>query len=77
MFEVVVNGLGLPPPKEIVPAVLEKVGSVVHREKAEPSLLTLTTDNTDESNAIEASKALMLSPFGTARTVAVNVWPAL
>ena len=59
----------------MVPAVLEKVGSVVQREKADPVLLTLTTDSTLGSYERVASTALMLSPFGTARMVAVKVCP--
>jgi hypothetical protein len=74
-FEVLVNGDGLPPPKEIVPAALEKVGSVVQRLNTEPVLFTLTTESRSGSNVIDASTAFTLSPPGTARTVAVNVWP--
>jgi hypothetical protein len=75
-LEVVVNGVGLPPPKEMVPAALENVGSVVQSENTDPVLLTLTTERFSESKAMVASTALTLSPPGTARTVAVNVCPA-
>jgi hypothetical protein len=61
----------------MVPAVLEKVGSVVHREKTDPVLLTLTTDKTAGSKESTASTALILLPPGTALIVALNVWPEL
>ena len=60
----------------MVPFEFEKVGSVVHSEKADPSLLILTTDNKSESKDKVASTAFILSPLGTALTTAVKVWPA-
>jgi hypothetical protein len=72
-FEGLVKGAGLPPPKAIVPAVFENVGSVVQSENTEPVLLTLTTDRRSESKFKVASTALMLSPSGVTLTVVVNV----
>jgi len=76
-FEGVVKGVGLPPPNVIVPAVLEKAGSVVHKEKAEPVLLILTTESTVGLNLSVDSTALILSVLGTARKVTVKVCPAV
>ena len=64
MLEVSVNGAGLPPPSSIVPAELEKVGSVVQREKAEPVLEREVTESFDSSKLISVSTALTPSPSG-------------
>lgn len=58
----------------MVPALFEKVGSVVQSENAGP-LLTLTTDSTAGSKRSDASTAFTLAPFGDTRTVVVNVCP--
>ena len=75
IFELAVNGVGLPPPNVIVPAAFENVGSVVHKEKTEPVLPTLTTDKSAGSNFKAASTAFTFSLVGMARTVTVKVWP--
>jgi hypothetical protein len=73
--ERILNGVGLPPPKVIVPAVFEKAGSVVQSENAEPVLETFTTDSFVLSNVSDASTALTLSPAGSATMDTVNVCP--
>jgi len=72
-FDWVEKGVGLPPPKVIVPAELEKVGSVVQSENAEPSLLTLTTEKTLGSNFNDASTALTFAPPGETLITEVKV----
>lgn len=74
-FEAAVKGVGLPPPKVMVPALFEKVGSTVQREKAEPSRFTLTTERTVGSNLRVASTALIFAPEGWTRTAAVKFDP--
>ena len=72
-LEVPVNGVGIPPPNLMIPDALEKVGSTVHNEKTEPSLVTLTTESKLGSYLRLASTAFTLCPAGTTRTVAVKV----
>ncbi len=72
-FETEENGVGLPPPKVTVPALLEKVGSTVQSEKADPVLPTLTTETTLGSNFKVASTALIFCPLGSTLTVVVKV----
>ncbi len=67
------KGVGLPPPNEMVPAVLENVGSVVQSEKTDPVFETFTTDSTVRSNVSDASTALTLSPAGSTMMVVVKV----
>ena len=74
-FEAAENGVGLPPPKVMVPALFEKDGSTVQSEKAEPSRLTLTTERTVGSNLSVASTALIFAPAGCTLTAAENVCP--
>jgi hypothetical protein len=74
-FERVLKGVGLPPPRSIVPAVLEKVGSVVQRVNADPVLPTPVTDSFVLSKVSFPSTALMLFDCGFTCIVAVNDCP--
>jgi hypothetical protein len=74
-FERDENGDGLPPPKSIVPAELENVGSVVQSENTEPVFETLETESFVLSKESFASTALTLFPCGFVWMVAVNDWP--
>ena len=63
-FERVENGVKLPPPKSIVPAVLEKVGSPVHSENADPVFDTFVTESFVLSKLNFASTAFTTFPCG-------------
>ena len=59
-FDFAEKGVGLPPPKVIVPAAFENVGSVVHNEKTDPTFEILTTESVVLSKLNCASTAFTL-----------------
>ena len=74
-FDFVVNGDGLPPPKSMVPAEFENVGSVVHSEKTDPVFDNPVTASFVLSKLSLASTAFTLFPCGFVWMVTVNDCP--
>ena len=68
-------GVGIPPLKEIVPALLEKFGSKTHNEKIDPNLLTEVTSKNAGGKFITASVLLIATPLVSTKISTVKIFP--